>query len=246
MPTFRERRHREGFTLVEVLAALAISSVIIVSTAALTWNVAFYFDRGTQGVSEGERLVLVAERLAADFGSARFLLRPTESGNVSTFTGGAARILFVTEGGIASVPQGEEIVALTVEGGEAGMSRLVRRRAAWLGPRTIIEDLTLQDEVVLIEGKLDIAFAFGRSKPDGVLTWSDHWTAESTLPRFVQVMLRDRTTGIDLFGGTKFVIRSDAPRACAKADAKSSCLAVAASGQAGASGPATGPSRGAE
>jgi len=28
--------------LVEVLAALAIASVIIVSTAALTWNVAFF------------------------------------------------------------------------------------------------------------------------------------------------------------------------------------------------------------
>jgi len=40
--------------------------------------------------------------------------------------------------------------------------RLVRRRANWPGPRTRFEDVTPQDPVVLIEGKLDISFVFGR------------------------------------------------------------------------------------
>ena len=75
----RGRRHAErqhGFTLVEVLAALAITSVIIVATGALVHNVALYFERGTRGVSEGERLILAVERLAADIGSARFRSAP--------------------------------------------------------------------------------------------------------------------------------------------------------------------------
>ena len=46
-----ERRH--GFTLVEVLAALAIAAVIIAATSALVHNVALHFDHGTRGVSEG-------------------------------------------------------------------------------------------------------------------------------------------------------------------------------------------------
>src|ERR1700682_1593520 len=40
-----------GFTLIEVLAAFAIASVIILATAALTRDVALHFDRGTRGVN---------------------------------------------------------------------------------------------------------------------------------------------------------------------------------------------------
>ena len=51
--TSRRRRaaRQNGFTLVEVLAALAITSVIIVATTALVHNVALYFDKGTRGTA---------------------------------------------------------------------------------------------------------------------------------------------------------------------------------------------------
>jgi prepilin-type N-terminal cleavage/methylation domain-containing protein len=224
LPSCQARSDRAGFTLVEVLAALAIGSVIILSMAALMRNVGYFFDRGVRGVSEGERLVLVGERLATDFASARFLLQSSTSGPASTFTGEPAKVIFVTGGGVASGPQGEEVVELTAEGGEAGTARLVRRRAAWLGPRTRLEAVKLQDNVVLIAGQLDIAFAFGRSERDGTLSWTDRWTGEVTLPRLIRVTLRDRTTGVDLLGGGEFVIRSDAPPACANANAKIGCL----------------------
>ena len=87
MRTKRRRVHtkwQHGFSLVEVLAALAIASVIIVATGALVHNVALSFDRGTRGVSEGERLILAIERLAADIGSTRFVQRMGEG---STGTG---------------------------------------------------------------------------------------------------------------------------------------------------------------
>ena len=223
-------RGLKGFTLVELLAALAIASVIVFATTALIGNVAFYFDRGTRGVSDAERLVLALDRLAADFGSARFVLRTTEAGVATTFTGELAdgeqpaKVVFVGAGRVGPASQAEEVVTLTVE--EAGdVTRLVRRRATWLDPR--IEDPLPQDAVVLIEGEFDIAFAFGRVTSDGALTWQESWTGQFGLPRFVRLMLRDRATGSDLLVGAEFVVRADAPDACAQVDATASCLAPA-------------------
>jgi prepilin-type N-terminal cleavage/methylation domain-containing protein len=224
-----------GFTLVEVLAALAIASVIITSTAALVGNVALYFDRGTRGVGEAERLVLALDRLAGDFGSARFILRLTETGEVTTFTGEQAndeqpaKVVFVGAGRVGPASRTEEVISLTVE--EAGdVSRLVRRSATWLGPR--VDEPTPQNAVVLVEGKYDMAFAFGRINGDGSLSWQENWTGQSGLPRFVRLKLRDRATGSDLLVGAEFVVRADAPEACAQADATASCLAASPAGPA--------------
>lgn len=220
---------RAGFTLIEVLAALAVGSVIILATAGLIHDVARHFDGGTRGAQEAERLMLAVERLAQDLNSARFVGRTTEGGVALAFTGEPAKgdkpakVMFVGDAGIMAGPQGEEVVTLTVEpAGE--VTRLVRRSAAWAGPRTRFEDISPQDAVVLVEGALDITFAFGRIAPSGALEWSDSWIGQSTLPRFVRLILRDRATGSDLLGEADFVVRADAPPGCERADAAASCL----------------------
>src|SRR6516165_8110527 len=223
-----ERRH--GFTLVEVLAALAIAAVIIAATGALVHNVALHFDYGTRGVSEGERLILAVERLASDIGSARFVTRMSEGGAALAFIGEPAtaaqpgRMIFVSAGAVAA--SGEEVVSLTAEQDE-DVARLVRRRAPWLGPRTRFEDMMLQDPVVLLEGKFLISFAFGRISQDNGLAWSDDWRGQASLPRFVQLKLRDRLTGADLLTGAEFVIRADASAGCAQAGS-GACFSSAA------------------
>ena len=228
-----ERRH--GFTLVEALAALAIAAVIIAATSALVHNVALHFDHGTRGVSEGERLILAVERLAADIGSARFVTRMSEGSAALAFIGEPAtaaqpaRMIFVSAGGVAANASGEEVVSLTTEQDE-DVARLVRRRAPWLGPRTRFEDIRLQDPVVLLEGKFYMSFAFGRLSQDNALAWSDDWRGQ-VMPRFVQLKLRDRLTGADLLTGAEFVIRADASAGCAQAGApggSAACFSSAA------------------
>jgi prepilin-type N-terminal cleavage/methylation domain-containing protein len=220
------RTGRDGFTLVEVLAALAIASVIIIASAALTRNVAFYFDRGTRGATEAERLMLAIGRLAGDFGSARFVPRRTADGAAIAFAAEPASVVFVGAGGVASRSSDDELVSLTVEQ-DGDLRRLVRRRATWPGQRARFEDVTPQDPVVLIEGKLDMSFAFGRTAPDGKLAWYSSWTGESVLPRYVRLTLRDRSTGTDLLGEAAFVVRADAPPACGRTEAALACLSVA-------------------
>jgi general secretion pathway protein J len=226
----RQARARDGFTLIEVLAAFAIASVIIIATAALIRNVALHFDRGTRGVGEAERLMLAVERLSADFGSARFVSRRTDNGTAVAFIGEQAggdkpaKVVFVGAAGIASGPPGDEVVVFTVEQ-DGSVMRLVRRRAAWPGPRSRFEDVSPQDPVILIEGRFDITFVFGRVTPEHGLAWHSSWIGESVLPRFVRLILRDRATGKDLLGEADFVLRANAPAGCGRPNAAASCLA---------------------
>jgi prepilin-type N-terminal cleavage/methylation domain-containing protein len=225
----RARAGRDGFTLVEVLAALAIASVIIIASAALIRNVAVYFDRGTRGATEAERLILAVGRLAGDFGSARFVSRRTATGTAIAFAAEQesgerpASVVFVGAGGIASRSSDDELVSLTIER-DGDLQRLVRRRATWPGGRARFEDVTPKDPVVLIEGKLNVSFAFGRPTPNGGSVWSSSWTGESVLPRYVRLIVRDRETGTDLLGEATFVVRADAPPACGRNDAAPACL----------------------
>jgi prepilin-type N-terminal cleavage/methylation domain-containing protein len=222
-------RRCRGFTLIEVLAALAISSVIIVATVALIHTVARSFDRGTRGIDAADRLMQAVQRLAEDFGSARFVVWRSESGPALAFRGEPAagdkpaRIMFVAGAGSASASPADEVVSLTIERHDDVM-RLVRGRAPWTGPDTVIGRVSVRDPVVLIEGGLDMSFLFGRLDPGGALLWSPTWIGQTTLPRFVRLTMRDRATGSSPVGEADFIVRADAPSACARPNAGSECL----------------------
>ncbi len=221
---------KQGFTLIEVLAALAVASVIVMATAGLLHNVVWSFDRGANRVSAGERLVLVADRLTTDIGSARFVLQGTVPAAVA-FVGTPAKITFVGAGSVDPVSRQDmsrqdlsrqdevlsapEVVSVALEAGEE-TTALVRRRGAWRGSRSQLADAALRDEVVLLAGRFDGAFTFARMGVDGHLTWSSSWTGEQSLPRLVKLSLRDRASGVDLLGGAEFLIRADASRTCVR------------------------------
>ena len=131
---------RAGFTLIESLVALAITSFIILSAGTLIHDSAFFFDRGTRAVDQTEQFALAVDRLTQDFGAARFVVENDAGRPKALFTGdgGEGKALFVTAGGKASGPQGEEIVEYSIEQDDE-TSKLVRRRAPWPGLRAPLD-----------------------------------------------------------------------------------------------------------
>src|SRR6516165_2612440 len=87
-------------------------------------------------------------------------------------------------------------------------------------------------------------FAFARMNPDGTLAWSDSWTDAQSLPRLVKLKLRERVSGIDLFGGAEFIVHADAPAACARAGASADCVKGTQPGAPGAARPQQEPEEG--
>jgi prepilin-type N-terminal cleavage/methylation domain-containing protein len=222
---------RAGFTLIETLAALAIASVIILSTGALIHQSVFFFDRGTRTVDKNEQLALAVDCLTRDFGAARFVLQKNGANLSTAFIGSPgsedarAKVVFITGGGKAAGPQGEEVVNLAVEAGD-GFTQLVRRRSPWLGPRMHLTDARTSDAVILLKGKYDISFSFSERSDDGSLIWQNDWTGEKGLPRSVRLNVQDSATGDTLLAGAEFPVEADAPAACTAGEVD--CLTPAA------------------
>ena len=213
-------RTTRGFTLIEVLAALAIGSAVIAATAMLINNVALNFDRRTGLVGKADQLLLAVDRIAADLGSARQVLQSGSGADtIVAFNGDAAQVRFITGSG----NQGEEVVSLQVEETD-GVTHLVRRRARSLGERTAFASVTLGDPVQLIEGQVDMSFTFGSLDSDGTLSWNETWSGRPILPRLVRLTIRDRASGADLLRGVQFVLRADAPIGCAQGEAGAECV----------------------
>ncbi len=229
--TATQNGNRAGFTLIETLAALAIASVIILSTGALIHQSVFFFDRGTRTVDKSEQLALAVDSLTRDFGAARFVQQKNGTGLSTAFLGSpagddaGAKIIFITGGGKAAGPQGEEVVNLTVEIGD-GFTQLVRRRTPWSGPRMRLTDAQTSDAVILLKGRYDISFSFSERATDGSLAWRNDWTGEKGLPRAVRLNVQDSVSGNTLLAGAEFPVGADAPAACTGGEMD--CLSFAA------------------
>lgn len=221
----RAHRNKRGFTLVEVLAALAVTAVVIGGAATLLHQVAFSFDRGAASMDRAERVALAYDRLAGDFAAARYIVWPDE--RAAAFAGAPSSVAFISGADVGpwlpnASRSGEDYVTVTIEE-DNGRTRLVRRRVAWPGPQTRLPGLTPGDDVVMLDGNFDARFAFGDVTSEGKIVWRASWSGQPTLPRLVRLTVADRDSGATILSG-EFRVHADAPDACALPKADSGCL----------------------
>ena len=185
---------QHGFTLVEVLAALAVSSLILVSLNLASTTVRQGVERTRQSLGSQAAVSAAAGIFQRDAARIAKLRRTGDPGSGGyLFDGSLTQMIYPLPEDQGASQGGLYLVRLRAQNGE-GVTRLIRDRAALLPGAPADEDPSWGDAVVLLEGPFDIGFAY-RAQRTGERNWSESWSSTETMPEQIRLTIEDQATG---------------------------------------------------
>lgn len=211
------RPGEHGFTLVETLASLALTGLILSALATLTGQWMPGWNRGFDRVQHTELISTSMRRIAADLAAAEFV----PAGRTSPkplFEGSALSITFVRTALGPNAGTGLDVVRL---GEIMDQQRLVTVRArapyAPLAPEfSGFAQANFADPVVLLRSPLRLSFAY--AGPDRV--FRDEWRDMDALPTSIMLTVRDAASARGLSSVTQVHVNAPARRGAADDDGR--------------------------
>lgn len=190
------RGSQNGFTLVEVLAALALASLVLVSLNLAMTAIRQAGERARQSLG-GQAALAAATAIFQRDVAAIIPIRRAASGAAAgyLFEASPRQMVYPLAEQRGAGAGGLYLVRLSVRQ-EEGRSLLLRERRA-LEPGAA--DATgaagsWTDGVVLLEGPYEIAFAY-RAPGAGTRGWREGWPSPGPLPEQVRLTIADTATG---------------------------------------------------
>jgi general secretion pathway protein J len=216
-PLRRALADEAGFTLIEVLMATLLMTVILAALATVTSQWLPNWNRGMTRVQRAERLALGLDRIVADLSVAEMI---PISGDARTplFEGSELAVTFVRTAVGPNTRPGLEIVRLVEKADNQGLA-MVRERAPF-APMASDAQIRFADQVVLI--RLPFRVTFSYAGPDQV--WQPDWRGQMQLPDKVRIAVRDSATGQVLAVSSATIVHVNAWAECARAKNASACL----------------------
>jgi general secretion pathway protein J len=194
-----------GFSLIEAMAAMALTATIIVALSTVVGQWLPNWRRGFVDLQRADLLGIGLERLVEDLSAAEYVT-PSAGGKTTLFQGDASSVMFVRSAiGPDAYPH-LEIVRLAEVKEDRGLA-LVRTRARFAP--TTPKAIAFVDPVTLIRAPLRITFSY--AGPDRV--WVPSWTGRQQLPEAVRISVRDAIANRVLAASTVAHIRVTAPGA---------------------------------
>ena len=215
----RARRAGEaGFTLIEVLMATLLMTVILSALATVTAQWLPNWNRGMARVQRAERLAIGLERIAADLSVAEMTPINGDAKAPLLFEGAELSITFVRTAVGPNTRPGLEIIRLIEKADDQGLA-LVRERAPF-APMPPDAQIRFADQVVLIRSPFRVSFSYA-----GVdQVWQKEWRGQKKLPDMIRFSVRDIATGQVLAVTSATNVHVNAPPECARAKSPAQCL----------------------
>jgi general secretion pathway protein J len=206
-----------GFTLIEVLMATLLMTVILAALATVTSQWLPNWNRGMARVQRAERLSMGLERIAADLSVAEMIPINADAG-APLFEGSELAVSFVRTAVGPNARPGLEIVRFVEKADDQGLA-MVRERAPFT-PMPTDAQIRFADQVVLIRQPFRVTFSY--AGPDQV--WQPNWRGQKQLPDHIRIAVRDAASGQMLAVSSAAIVHVNAPAECARAPNPRECL----------------------
>jgi len=197
MPSDRARVRGGGFTLLELLLAMAITAIIMVLIFGTMRIGIRAWERGDRDVDQQQRLRIALEMMTHQLSALTHVDGWTRSGEPVSLDGTQRRIAFVSRTALDPARQlGVVHVRYTVEPSAGGMDLQVVEAPLAMAFELPDVDAPATQGFTLMRDMHDISFHyFGPSNPGQDPEWIDQWDAPAAsqgLPLAIRVQVTDR------------------------------------------------------
>lgn len=186
------RKGEAGITLVEMLAALAVASLVLVSLNLAMTTIERSVGKTRQTLGTQAAVSTAAGLFVRDV--SRIAKIRQDGGTTAKgylFEGSAHQMVFPVAERQGLSSRALYMVRMRVSE-DRGIVRLIRERTPLAVGK--IPGTNWDDAVVLLEGAFDIAFAY-RAQRSGSRSWTDSWSGASSMPEQVRLTIGDSATG---------------------------------------------------
>ncbi len=206
-----------GFTLLEVMLATLLMTVILAALATVTAQWLPNWNRGMARVQRAERLATGLDRIVADLAVAE-QIRMNGDTKAPLFEGAQLAVTFVRTALGPSTRPGLEVVRLIEKTDAQGLA-LVRERAPFQ-PMPTDGQIRFVDQVVLIRAPYRVSFSYAGADR----AWQPTWRGQTQLPERIRVTVRDGATGQVLAVSAAALPHITVPADCARAKDPAGCV----------------------
>lgn len=185
---------QHGFTLIEIIVGLAVSSLILLSLNLVMGTINRGFEQTTKSIARQTGLTTALDVISADLARIERIREPGKENEKGAFLfeGRKQEIIFPLVERPGNNAAGLYLVRMWVRQGDNGQE-LVRDRAPLPLDAFNLANKNWDDEVVLMQGPFDIQFDY-RAQRSGLRSWASSWNADDMMPEQVQITVTDVAT----------------------------------------------------
>ncbi|PAY10917.1 MULTISPECIES: PulJ/GspJ family protein [Bradyrhizobium] len=210
-----QRTNERGFTLIEMIVALALMGLLLSALAGITGEWLPSWNRGLDRIQRSELIGIALERIGADLAAAEFVAANRDT-HKPLFDGSELSVTFVRTSLGPNAGPGLDVVHLgeVRDRGEFVTVRSQARFTPLADGVSLSEQVHLGSPVVLLRAPYRLSFAYA-----GVdRAWKNAWKDAERLPAMIRLTVRDAVSQRVLSVSTIAPVHVQIPSDCTKPD----------------------------